>query len=181
MQEIEKAWKEYNKALLAFIRAQVRSTQDAEDILTNIFSKLIASSNENKMPGNISSWLYHVAKNNIIDYYRTRKDFSELPLNITKEAKEESVIKELSHCLLPMINALPEIYQLPVMLSEIEEKKHKEIAASLKLNLSTTKSRVLRGRKMLHESFLNCCSFQQDRKGNIAGYEKKTGNSCNNC
>jgi len=181
MQEIEKSWEEYSKTLFNFIRSKVTSIEDAEDILTHVFSKLISTANANGLPNNISSWLYYVAKNDIIDYYRTRKNFSELPDYISNEAEDESVMRELSQCLLPMINALPKSYQLPVMLSEIEEKKHKEIAVVLELSVSATKSRVLRGRKMLHKSLLNCCIFQYDNKGNITGYERKVVNLCNSC
>lgn len=181
MHEIEKSWKEYSNTLLNFIRSHVSSIEDAEDVMTHVFSKLIVAANANGLPNNISSWLYHVAKNDIIDYYRTRKHFLELPEHISDDVEDESVIQALGQCLLPLINALPENYQLPVMLSEIEEKKHKEIAATLKLSVSATKSRVLRGRKILHKKLLNCCTFQQDNKGNIMDYEKKSVNSCNNC
>jgi len=181
MRKIEKAWQEYNEVLLRFIHSKINSPEEAEDILSHVFSKLLMTAKNKDIPENISSWLYRVSRNSIIDYYRTRKNFTELPLHLTDEVEESDILQELEQCLLPMINELPEKYRSTIILSEIKEKKHKEIAAELGVSLSATKSRVLRGRKMLHNSFLECCNFEENQKGNISGYEKKTKDSCNYC
>ncbi|HIO92298.1 MAG TPA: sigma-70 family RNA polymerase sigma factor [Leucothrix mucor] len=181
MQKIEQAWQAYRKNILSFIRSQVSSNEDAEDILNDVFAKLIRVTNDNRIPDNIASWLYRVSKNSIVDYYRSRKKFAELPENISENKEAENIIKELGKCLLPMIMDLPEKYQLVVLLSEIEEKKHKEVALELGLSLSATKSRVLRGREKLHASLLHCCTFHHNNTAMIVDYEKKSPDSCGGC
>jgi len=46
-----------------------------------------------------------------------------------------------------MIEALPEMHQQPLALSEIEGKKYKEVVNELGLTILAVKSRILRGRK----------------------------------
>jgi RNA polymerase sigma factor (sigma-70 family) len=76
MIKVEEAWLEYQRQLLSFIRFKVEKSEDAEDILNDIFAKLTKISNENAIPENISSWLYRVTKNSIVDYYRAKKNLS---------------------------------------------------------------------------------------------------------
>ena len=178
---IEKAWINYQHQLLSFIRLKVVTDDDAEDILSDVFVKLSKAVGDKKVPDNISAWLYRVTKNSIVDYYRTKKNNEELPENISLPEEEASVIKQLSHCMLPMIKALPESYQQPLMLSEIESKKYKEVATMLGLSLPAVKSRILRGREKLHRSILSCCTVQRNKAGEAVDYDENVGSSCNDC
>ena len=178
---VDQTWLEYRKKLFSFIRTKVETTEDAEDILNDVFLKLLKVSGENKSPGNLGSWLYRVTRNRIVDYYRSQKRFEQLPENLAEEHEKPDAIKSFSKCLLPMIRALPENYQQLLMLSEIEGKKYKELAKELDLTLSAVKSRILRGRKMLLGSILACCEISHDRAGNIIDYEVKSGSSCGDC
>lgn len=70
-QNIMKAVRDYGSRLLYFIRSRVKSREDAEDILQDVwyqFSNVINSEPIEQT----SAWLYRVAKNRIIDQYRRR-------------------------------------------------------------------------------------------------------------
>ena len=73
--KVEAAWLEYQHQLFSFIRAKVETPEEAEDILSDVFAKLTQAVNKNAMPDNLSSWLYHVTKNRIVDYYRAKRRF----------------------------------------------------------------------------------------------------------
>lgn len=178
---LEKAWFEYQKQLLSFIQYRVNSPEDAEDIVNDVFTQLAIKSEKNDLPRNISPWLYQVTKNKIIDYYRAKKPFTELPDNILFEEKETTVTEEFSKCVLPMIKTLPLIYQQPLAMSEIEGKKYAYVADRLGLTIPAVKSRILRGRKKLQENLLRCCTINKDQSGNIIDYQKKNNDSCRNC
>ena len=178
---VEHAWLEYRKKLLAFIRAKVETSEDAEDILNDVFSKLVKVASENKYPDNLVPWLYHVTKNRIVDYYRSKGRFEQLPEDLAEDHEKADAIKSISKCMLPMIQALPENYQQPLMLSEIEGQKYIEVANELHLTLSAVKSRILRGRKLLYGSILACCEIRRDNTGKVIDYEVKPGSSCGNC
>lgn len=63
--------KEYGNRLSRFIRGQVRSDEDAEDILQDVWYQL---SRVVDLDGiSISGWLFQVARNRITDTYRKRK------------------------------------------------------------------------------------------------------------
>jgi len=178
---VEQAWLEYRKKLLAFIRARVETSEDAEDILNDVFSKLLKLASENNYPGNPAPWLYHVTKNRIVDYYRSKERFEQLPEDLAEEYEKPDAIKAISRCLRPMIQALPENYQQPLMLSEIEGQKYKEVANELHLTLPAVKSRILRGRKLLYGSILACCEIKRDGHGKVMDYEVKSSSSCGDC
>jgi RNA polymerase sigma factor (sigma-70 family) len=63
------------KRLFDFIRRKVSSDLDAEDILQDVFY-LFFNTLQKEPIEKISSWLYHVAENKIIDWYRKRKTVS---------------------------------------------------------------------------------------------------------
>lgn len=178
---VEHAWKEYRRNLISFIRSKVDTSEDAEDILNDVFASLIRKTGDNEIPNNIASWLYRVSRNRIVDYYRAKKSFEELPEELASEIADTNIIRQLSICMLPMIRALPETYQQPLILSEIEGKKYKEVADELGLTLSAIKSRILRGREKLRKSMVACCTLYRDRAGKIVDYEQNGADSCSDC
>ena len=175
------AWKAYQKNLITFIRSKVATLEDAEDILNEVFEALIKKANNDEMPDNITSWLYKVTKNKIVDYYRTKKSYAELPEDLVSESENVSAMEQLSHCLVPMIMTLPENYQQPLILSEIEGKRYKDLARELNLSISAVKSRIIRGREKLYKSMVACCSIERDMAGNVMDYHLNDKDSCTGC
>ena len=67
-----KAVQEYGKRLFRFIRNKVRTDEDAEDILQDVWQQL--SSVVDAQPvEQVGSWLFTVARNRVIDSYRKKK------------------------------------------------------------------------------------------------------------
>lgn len=62
--------KEISKRLFGFIKQRVASTEDAEDILQDVFYQFAGNTEPIKQAG---SWLYKVARNKITDSYRKKK------------------------------------------------------------------------------------------------------------
>jgi RNA polymerase sigma factor (sigma-70 family) len=67
---IANSFKEYRKRLFTFIRGKVRTDEDAEDIMQDVWYQL---SNTSEIINQVGSWLYRVARNKIIDRYRKHK------------------------------------------------------------------------------------------------------------
>lgn len=175
---VEAAWLAYRQQLFSFIRSKVETTEDAEDILNDVFVKLTKAINEHFIPDNISSWLYRVTKNSIVDYYRAKRQFEPLPEALSAIPETENTLKQLSNCMLPMIQALPERYRHPLILSEIEGKKYNAVAADLGLSVPAVKSRILRGRKKLQQRLLSCCTLYRNNAGETVDYEQKNNGFC---
>lgn len=71
--KLEAAVKAERKHLLDFIRRRVRSEADAEDILQDVFYQLAETESIAEPIEQLTSWLFTVARNKIIDWYRKKK------------------------------------------------------------------------------------------------------------
>ena len=71
-QRILEAVQNYGKRLFSFIRSRVKSDEDAEDILQDVWYQL-SSLIDTEPIEQISSWLYRVSRNRIVDKQRKLK------------------------------------------------------------------------------------------------------------
>jgi RNA polymerase sigma factor (sigma-70 family) len=79
--QIEELFKNDRKKFLGFIRQRVRSQEEAEDILQDVFTNVLAASRNVQKPiENIASWVFTAVRNRIIDTYRKKRaeTFTEL-------------------------------------------------------------------------------------------------------
>lgn len=175
---MERQIKELYKPLFLYIKKRVNNQEDAEDLTQEVFYKLSKSTKKDIV--NVQSWIYTIAKNTIIDYYRKKKRYTEdvEEIAFTKEEDKESAVEELSRCVLFFINELPEEYRTLMILSEIEGARQKEIAESLDMNYVTVRSKIQRGRKKLKEMFSDCCTIMQGGEGRILDYKLNHDNCC---
>lgn len=181
MTDITQIWKSYNSKLLQFIKKRVNSN-DAEDILQEVFIKMYKRINDLQDTSRIEAWLYQIARNTIIDYYRAKKGEEALPENfdLHQNTSENKTTEELAACLEPMVNNLPDKYKNALRLSEIEGKTQKEVSVIENISLSGAKSRVQRGRNLIKEMLEECCKITLDKYNTPIEYHPKNCN-CNNC
>ncbi|MFC1650160.1 RNA polymerase sigma factor SigZ [Candidatus Latescibacterota bacterium] len=177
----ETIWKEYHDSLFAFIRSRVEDKITAEDILQDVFVKIHSKIHTLKQRTKLKSWIYQIARNAIIDYYRSHKKMYELPesLPAAEPDNSEKARSDIERSLMPMIRKLPDNYREAMILSEIEGLSQKEVAERLGLSLSGAKARIQRGRKALKEMLLDCCQFEFDHHGKFVDYVIKKQNSDN--
>jgi RNA polymerase sigma-70 factor (ECF subfamily) len=170
---IEQIWQTYREQLYQFIKSRVADVVVAEDILQEVFIKIHTRLDTVRDDRQLRGWIYRIARNCIIDYYRADRLVTKLPHELIALETEYSnkARQEIGDCLIPMIEQLPEKYRQAVMLSEIDGMKQKEIATQHGISLSGAKSRVQRGRKMLREMLLACCCFEFDHQGTMIDYE----------
>lgn len=83
---IENIVTEYAPRLLGYIRSQVGCQEDAEDILQDVFYQLArASTEEGTEIERISSWLYRVARNSVLNFWRRKREVMLEPEDIVCE------------------------------------------------------------------------------------------------
>ena len=162
MQEIKQNTflKEKDK-LLGFIRSRVSTVEEAEDILQDVFYQFVAGYETIESIDRVTSWLYSVARNKIIDRYRRdaarpkRTDFElltgkedDVPLTLqeilpdldnTPESTllREAIWDEITEALAELPADQREIF----ILNEIEEKGFREIAEETGISINTLLSR----------------------------------------
>lgn len=177
-------WDEFREPLKRYIIKRVASTEDAEDILQEVFLKIHNNLKNLADEKKIHAWIYTITRNTITDYYRKNSrmpELAELNANISENSPLELTASlEIAACLQGMINNLPEKYKQVILLSEFEKLSQKEISEKLGISVSGVKSRVQRGRKRLKEMLLGCCQLEFDSLGHVIDYEHKEKN-CRFC
>lgn len=179
--KVEDIWAEYQVSLKAFLYKNVSNHADVDDLLQDILIKTYQNLSRIKDKTKIKSWLFQIAQNVIIDFYRKRgraKNIDEDSLWYANN--DESILEQLSSCVMPFINGLPEAEALLLTSIELEGVSQKEFAEKNGLNYSTLKSRVHRSRDKLFELFNDCCAFSLDEKGNLVDFEAKNSD-CRPC
>ncbi len=113
LHEIERAYNEYSKEIFSYILRSFRDHNTAEDILQDVFIKLIHYSEKKEVHGgNLRALLYTIARSVIIDNARksaNRKtdtiDFGSMPdLQSGSEKNSDESIFETINCIIESMN-----------------------------------------------------------------------------
>ncbi|MFM7857082.1 MAG: RNA polymerase sigma factor [Flammeovirgaceae bacterium] len=162
MQQIkENTFLKEKDKLLGFIRNRVSTMEEAEDILQDVFYQFVAGFETIESIERITSWLYSVARNKIIDRYRrdasrpkqadfelvhSREDDAPLTLqdilpdlDNSPEATllREAIWDEITDALAELPSDQREIF----ILNEIEERGFREISEETGVSINTLLSR----------------------------------------
>jgi RNA polymerase sigma-70 factor, ECF subfamily len=177
--EVTHIWIEFHKELKGFIFKKVQHQADADDILQEVFIKIICSIERVRQAENLRKYLYGIVKNAINDYFRRTKfmnnmtDLSEILLVTETEFLD---VTSAHFCLKPFIDKLPEKYKEALILTEFQDFSQKDLAKKLDISYSAAKSRVQRAREKLKELFLKCYAYQIEAYRHLLRAEIK---SCN--
>ncbi len=187
--EVAGIYKQFYSELLGYIKSKVKSSEDAEDILQNVFIKI--SSNLDKLAEEVKlkNWIYTITRNAIIDYYRINANKKKVAVNeeisddILEPEEDPDPTKGLDQCMSSMIGLLPDEYRDIIIESEIKGVKQKDLADKYGIAYPSMRSKVQRGRERLKQLFYNCCHIETDKLGNVIEARGKTdcGGPCNPC
>jgi RNA polymerase sigma-70 factor (ECF subfamily) len=170
--DVPSLWQEHKEALYYFILKRVRDESTAKDISQEVLLKVYNFCSCKSGVRNVRSWLFQIAQNTIIDYYRKNKNHVVTDTFYEVEEEDEaSAFKDAAEFILPMINLLPEAYAAPLRMSDVEGINLKDIAEELNLGLSAVKQRVSRGRKMLKDVFTECALMELDEQGRLISFD----------
>jgi RNA polymerase sigma factor (sigma-70 family) len=161
MQLKEQTFLQEKDRLLSFIRNRVSSLEEAEDILQDVFYQFIAGYESIESLDRVTSWLFSVARNKIIDRYRRdavrpkRTEFSKLsrmdddtPLTLQDilpdlgNTPEDALLRDLVwDAIVGALDELPVDQKEIFILNEIEERSFREIAEEKGVSINTLLSR----------------------------------------
>lgn len=178
---IETIWNEYRSALTRFLTSRVSNPADVDDLLQDILIKSYKNLHTIKSADSIKAWLFQLANNTIIDYYRKTSKGKDLQAeDLWYEEDLPNIKAELSTCILPFINALPEEQSELLKAIDIDNIKQKDYAEANNISYSTLKSRVQKSRQQLRKLYEDCCHLTLDAQGNIIDYQRKNPD-CDGC
>lgn len=81
-QELAAIYDEYQQPIYRYIYRQVGDVEVARDLTSDVFQRFLQALQKNQGPEEqLKAWLYRVAHNNVIDYYRQQQHRQHLPLD----------------------------------------------------------------------------------------------------
>lgn len=155
-QSILYAVQNYGKRLFSFIRSRVKSDEDAEDILQDVWYQL-SSIIDTEPIGQLSAWLYRVSRNRIIDRNRRQQPlaledlayedeygelvFPEALLAVSNDPESEIGKVYFREKFFTALNELPEKQREVFVWNELEDLTLQQIADKTGENIKTIISR----------------------------------------
>jgi len=174
--QIEDLFKNDRKKFLGFIRQRVRSYEEAEDILQDVFTNVLAASRNAEKPiENIASWVFTAVRNRIIDSYRKKRaeTFSEMQTpgqsddgidtfenfidDVTSNPELDHLRKTIWESVQDGLQELPEEQRDVFIKNEFEGVSFREMSEETGVNINTLLARkryaVLHLRKKLQDLY----------------------------
>jgi len=166
--DLIQAVQDYGNRLFSFIRNRVKSDEDAEDILQDVWYKL-SNTSEAEPIEQLGSWLFTVARNRITDMYRKQKpaslddfvyededgeiNYKDILLSDFKSPEDEELKKMFWAEFSKALDELPKEQKDAFLQNEMEDKTFREMAEesgeSIKTLISRKRYAVLHLREKL--------------------------------
>lgn len=152
----------YHKALYGFLYRMSGQKEVSEDMVQNVFYRMIRYRNTFTGEGEFKTWMYHLARNVLNDHHKKNKaasqhqDVTELESRIGggKLADEQIQKEQELNMLNNAIASLSEESREVLILSRYQELKYDEIAGILNISEGNVKVRVYRAIQQLKSIYL---------------------------
>lgn len=148
----------YSGKMLAVCLRYTRHRMEAEDILQDAFVKVFDNISKFEFKGSFEGWIRRIVINTALKNY-SKKSFKQEQIGLENQPElplEPEIYSNLEEEeLLRLINKLPDGYRLVFNLYAVEGYSHKEIADLLGIQESTSRSQLVKARKMLQGMIVN--------------------------
>ena len=126
-------YSQYHTKVMGYIYARLRSRADAEDLCQDVFEKVhLKLDSFDPEKASVSTWIYSITRNSVIDFYRRSRPAAELDENLAHDAMvdddllNDETLEELAQALAKLPAQLREIvvlrYYDGIPLTEIAKK-----------------------------------------------------------
>ena len=146
---------EYRDRVMGYIYARLRSHADAEDLCQDVFEKVhLKLDSFDPEKASISTWIYSITRNSVIDFYRRSHPHEEINENIVMDgAVDDDMLND--ETLEELAAALE---KLPEQLREITVQRYydglplTEIAKKMRLSYGAIKLRHAKALELIRKS-----------------------------
>ncbi|MFK7907684.1 MAG: RNA polymerase sigma factor [Chitinophagales bacterium] len=149
-------YERYAAKMFGVCRRYVHNESDVEDTLLNAFYKVFKHIHTFEEKGSFEGWIRRIVVNESLMFLRKKKrvstlyvEFSDTEVEVPTAAKAQNDLQEAD--ILKLLDDLPDGYRTIFNLYAIEGYKHREIAEMLKISINTSKSQLIKARKMLRD------------------------------
>jgi len=147
----------YQGRLLGFCRQMLGSTEDAEDVLQEVFVNAYRAMLADEREINLRPWLYRIARNRSLNHLRkptadAQESMDMVPVVEAATTAEKVSNREEFRQLLNDVGKLPETQRSALLLREMDAMSYEEIAAAMETSVPSVKSLLVRARISLAEA-----------------------------
>lgn len=178
-------WAEFAAPLRAFVRRRVPETIDAEDVVQDIFLRILRHLPALAAAERVDAWVFQVARSAVADALRAHGRRDGRTDAVDMDALEDpaaddapSAAAELTPCMTPFVRRLAEPYRTALELTTLQGLSQQEAARREGISLSGMKSRVQRARDQVRELMLRCCDVELDVRGSVMDYAVRDRSVC---
>lgn len=179
-------WAAFAPPLRGFLARRVPPGVDADDLVQDVFLRVIRHAGSLRSTERPEAWLFQIARNALRDSLRARLrrdgrtdalEGDDLPAG-PDAGSERAAEAELAPCLTGMVERLPEPYRTAITLTTLHGATQAEAARQLGVSISGMKSRVQRGRDRLREMLVQCCAIAIDVRGGVSDFHMREPEAC---
>ncbi|MBV6716873.1 RNA polymerase sigma factor [Paenibacillus chitinolyticus] len=147
----------YHAPLQHYLERTLHDPRKAEDLVQEVFVRLLKQLQQQKIPDHIRPWMYRVALNLCRDYWKSLAYRNEQQLTAEPPEAQDtqpSVVEiyerqEARKEIIGALRSLPEVQKEIVILRFFHDLKLQEITEVLQIPLSTTKTHLYSGLRKL--------------------------------
>jgi RNA polymerase sigma factor (sigma-70 family) len=151
----------HHRALFDYFIRMTSNRMIADDLVQDVFFRMLKYRNTFRGEGHFKAWMFHIARNARVDYYRNHPTEPVLPEEQMSEIQGTSTLpgrqleeKQQAEILERALWQLTPDKREVLILSRYHEMKYEEISALLGCEVNTVKTRVHRALKDLREVFI---------------------------
>lgn len=154
----------YEQKMMRYVRRFLFITEDAEDIVQDVFLKAFTNLQQFDTGRSFSSWLYRIAHNECINQLRKKEKMpfpffdpdTLFPHPVAREQTDRTILDEDAKRILEtLLGKLKPQYREVVVLYFFEEFEYKTISDILQIPISTVGVRLSRAKKELKKLALD--------------------------
>jgi RNA polymerase sigma factor (sigma-70 family) len=186
----------YRPRLLAFCRQMLHSTEDAEDVLQEVFVAAYRAILSDEREIAARPWLYRIARNRCLNHLRrpvadADEAMDERPFEHGATTLEKVQKREDFRNLIEDVGELPETQRTALLLRELDALSYEEIGAAMDTTVPSVKSLLVRARMSLAEAsearLLSCNEVRvalaesTEGIGRVSGPARRHVRGCEEC
>jgi RNA polymerase sigma factor (sigma-70 family) len=141
----------YRPRLLGFIQHMLRSREDAEDVLQEVYVASLRAIRADDRPIQTKPWLYKIARNRALNHMRRRSDVPVESMDTFEKSAGQSALeavagRERLNEIVADVHNLPETQRTALILREFDALSYQQIAATMDTTVPAVKSLLVRAR-----------------------------------
>jgi RNA polymerase sigma-70 factor (ECF subfamily) len=164
------AWALHEPELRGWARHRLGNSEDAEDLLQDLFLKALRQGEGFCSVHNARAWLFEVVRNTLADRLRVSRDTVELPDDLAHLVNEADTVDNLTACLPRVLSELADEDREAIKLCDLQGMPQADFARLKGLTLSAAKSRLQRARLRMKQQMTLVCQVQLDPKGHVLDF-----------